>query len=181
MKNNFTLEVSFKNAPIYSYEWDNKTFITGLKVYRIKPTTLKDLLTHDAIISTNSRTLLLSDCKTTIVLRLDRSGKITKRSFASFKEDIEICEYASNLKCTNIKYKLFETKIKYTCNLNEEANMREYVINSLKKIEDDNEYKYLYYLFFDQINDYSKEKLINSIIKNKPGNFQKLYDFLVTK
>ena len=181
MKNNFTIEVSFKDVPNYPYEWDNVVFVSGIKVLRVKTKTINDLLTYDAIIKVNSGIVLLSDCKTSMVLRLDKNGKVLKRSFLTFNADTDICEYATNLKCTNLEYNLLDTKLVYEKKLNEENKMKEYVVNSLKKINDENEYKYLYYLFFNEINDYRKEKLLDFIIKDKPGNFQKLYDFLALK
>lgn len=181
MKNNFTVEVSFKDVPDYPYEWDNVIFLTGIKVIRVKTKIIYDLLTYDAILKTNSEILILSDCKTAIALRLDKNGKVLKRSFLTFNADTDICEYATNLKCTNLEYTLLDTKLKYEKVLNEENVMKEYIVNSLKKINDENEYKYLYYLFFNEIKGYKKEKLLDFIIKDKPGNFQKLYDFLVLK
>ena len=181
MKNNFTVEVSFKDVPDYPYEWDNVIFLTGIRVMRVKTKIINDLLTFNAIVKTNSQTIVLSDCKTSIALRLDKSGRVLKRSFLTFNADTDICEYASNLKCNNLEYTLLDTKLKYERILNEESRMKEYIVKSLKEIKDENEYKYLYYLFFNKIDDYKKEKLLDFIIKDKPGNFQKLYDFLTAK
>ena len=181
MKNNFTIEVSFNEAPYYSYEWDDTAIISGIKLFRVDTKTIEDLLTYEGIIKTDNNMLLLSDCKTAIVLRLDDKGKIVKRSFLDFEHDVEICEYAMGIRGIKLNYELYGYKIKYSNHLSEEVNMKDFVVKSLKNISDEFENRYLYFLFFNEIEGYRKDKLLNYIAKDKPGNFQKLYDFLITK
>ena len=153
MKNNFTVEVCFNDVPLYPYEWDNIAFISGIKVMRVKTSTLTDILEFKAKIEVSNQVIILSDCKTCVVLRLDKNGFVKKRSFIPFLQDVDICEFAMSLKCSELKYTISGERLKYAKSLNEEDNMKEYVVESLKKIKDENKYKYLYYLFFNKIDD----------------------------
>ena len=172
MKNNFTVEVCFSEVPLYPYEWNNMSIISGVKVMRV---------TTEAKLNVKEKTIILSDSKTALVLRLDQKGYIVKRSFLTFEQDLNVCEAAVSLKCCKLEYELLKDKLHYSSSLYEEECMKEYVVKSLLNIEDESENKYLYYLFFDEIEHYSKERLLDYISKNKPGNFKKVYDFLVAK
>lgn len=181
MKNNFTVEVLFGDVPLYPYEWAQLTLISGVEVKRVNTSMIRDVLTYDAILSIKNQIVILSDSKTSIVLRLNKEGKITKRGFLTFATDADICEFASNLKPMKIEYKLLKRKLKYGQFLNEEVKMKEFVVSTLNNIKDEFESKYLYYLFFNEVENYSKERLIDFIRGDKPGNFKRLYDYLITK
>ena len=181
MKNNFTVEVCFSEVPLYPYEWNNMSIISGVKVMRVTTDTIINLLTYKAKLNVKEKTIMLSDSKTALVLRLDQKGYIIKRSFLTFEQDLNVCEAAVSLKCCKLEYELLKDKLHYSSSLYEEECMKEYVVKSLLNIEDESESKYLYYLFFDEIEHYSKERLLDYISKNKPGNFKKVYDFLIAK
>ena len=181
MKNSFTLEVSFSLVPLNPYEWDNITVISGISVLRIKQKALKDILTYDAIINSDKKTLLLSDGKCSIVVRLDSDGHVLKRSFLTFEKDAEVCEFACNMKSYDLEYTVTNTKLKYPDKLQEDKMIKEYLLKSIKQTKDEDKSKYLYYLYFNSVDDYNKEKLLTSIKEDECGNYQKLYDFLMQK
>lgn len=181
MKNNFTVSISFNDVPLYSYEWENIAIISGIKVIRVKTEVMRDVLTYKTKIFLNTSIVILSDCKTSVVLRLDKASNVVKYSFPTFEDDLNINEFACSLKCEKLDYTLLNEKLEYNNVLCEETKMKEYVLKTLKKVKDEFENKYLYYLFFNEIEGYSKEKLVDFIQKDKPGNFKKLYDYLVAK
>jgi len=181
MKNSFNIEVNFAYAPLKPYEWMKCSFINGLKVTRINNSTLKSILSFDVNIVSKNKTLLLSDTRESIVVRLDDSGKVVARSFLKFSKDLEIGEYACNLKPTDLKITINDEKIKYDLTLNEEVQIKNFLINSIEKSSDENKSKYLYFLYFNNLENYSKDKLIKSIKQEQGCKFYKLYDFLSNK
>ncbi len=180
MKNSFMIEVCFDKVPIKPYEWDKVVFIGGISVIRVSSKCLFDLMTYDGNIkNAKNKILLLSDTNNSIVLKLNENGEIIKRSFLDFNKDEDICEYASNIKTTKMDYTITEKMLEYPSVLVEEIKMKEYLVKSIKTLKDEDKSKYLYYLYFDNINDYSKDKLIKSIKKSEYDKCNKLYKFLI--
>lgn len=159
------------------YEWNRFSYITGVKVIRVSTKTLNDLATYEGCIEYPAKVMLLSDCKTSLVLKLDRDGRILKRSFLTFEKDLDVCEYACNLKSTNLNYRVTDKKLKYKKELDEDLKMKDFVLKSIEKSGEDKT-RYLYYLYFDNIVGYSKEKLLESIKKDERGKCEELYNFL---
>ena len=122
--------------------------------------------------------LLLSDTKNAIAIRLDKNGRVTKRSFLSYRQDESVCEFACHLKITNLDY-LIENKIKYDSTFDHETMIRNYIVDNIKKSTDEDKAKYVYYLFFNRISDYSKDKLLESVKSEDYEKCQKIYDFLI--
>lgn len=181
MKNSFNVEVNFAYVPLKPYEWTKCSFISGLKALRINNSALKSILSFDVNIISKDKTLLLSDTRESIVVRLDDNGKVVGRSFLKFSKDLEIGEFTSNLKPTDLKIIVNDEKIKYDLTLNEEIQIKKFLINSIQKSCDENKSKYLYFLYFNNLDDYSKDKLIKSIKEEQGCKFYKLYDFLANK
>ena len=175
MRNEFNIDVCFDEIPSNPVNWIDSVFISKLPVIRVTSKIITDFLTYDCTLNTEKNTLLLSDTKTCLVLRL-KSGKIIKRSYLLYDKDLEVCEYACNLKTTAIKYEI-NSKLEYVDN-SEDKKICDYVLKSIKSIKDDYKIRYLYYLYFEDIGEYSKEKLINDIDNNPNGNIEKLYNFL---
>lgn len=178
MKNSFTVEVDLKDVPNNIYEWESMQIISGIKVVRVPGKMLEDLLTYQGYIKSDKSILLLSDTKTACVFKLDKNGKITKRSFLTFERDEEVCEYACNLKTEFIEYGITNKKLVYSNTLKEEESVKKYLVNKISESNDEDKNKYLYYLYFDKVEGYSKDKLLKSIKKDKSGDYQVLYDFL---
>ena len=179
MKNSFTIEVCFNRVPLKPYEWDNMSFISGISVTRVNSKCLFDLMTYEGSVYTKNKIILLSDTKNSIALKLNNKGEIVKRSFLDFDKDEDICEYASNIKPTNLDYEITDKKLIYPSNLIEETKMKEYLIKSIKSLKDEDKTKYLYYLYFNDIKDYSKEKLIKTIKNSEFDKCDELYKFLI--
>lgn len=175
MKNEFNIDVSFDRVVVDPYNWESTTFISKIPVIRVSSKCIKDILTYESTIKTDKTTLLLSDTKLSVALRI-KSNKIVARSYLDYDKDLEVCEYACNLKITHLDYQITKP-IKYKI-ISEEEKMRDYIIDSIKNIQDDNKIKYLYYLYFNTLDDYSKERLVKGVKHDSSDNIQKLYDFL---
>ena len=179
MKNTFNVEVSFDESPKKPYEWKNVSFITGIKVNRVDSKCIKDLLLYKCKVDSENRLLLLSDTKDSILIKLNENGIITKRSFLLFSKDLDVSEYAINLKPIKLKYEVLCERIEYSSELDEEKEIRDYLVKSIENIEDEDKSKYLYFLYFDDVNGYSKEKLISTIKKDNAKKNYELYKFLI--
>ncbi len=179
MRNSFNLEVEFRDVPRMPYEWEKTTMIMHIDVKRVSTSFLKRVLLNEGKIDYKANILLISDGKNSLVLKLDRDGVIKKRSHLAFTDSLDICEYAYNLRETNIDFVESGAKVLYKKGKSVEEEMKEYIIDSLKKGMPEDLSKYLYYLYFDEIEDYSVDKLIKSIRGSSIEKNMKLYKFLI--
>lgn len=179
MKNSFTIEVCFGDVPLMPYEWEKTSTIMGIKVERVPTYLLRDVLTCEGYINARCGTILISDTKTSVALKLNKEGKIIKRSFLKFDDSLDVCEYAFNLKDSKLEFVKGDRKIVYPKNLTVEQEMKDYIISSIKVCKDEDLSRYLYYLYFDEVKSYSKDKLIKSIEGASLDKSLKLYKFLI--
>lgn len=179
MKNSFNIEVNFADTPLQPYEWNRVSFISGMKVLRVSTKCLEDLCTYHGLIESEKKILLLSDTKTSLALKLDEKGRIVKRSFLDYSTDLDVSEFANNLKISELSYSLSKKKLSYKMELEEETKMKEFLIKLINSNKNEEKSRYLYYLYFDEIDDYDKDRLIASIRTDESGRCQKLYRFLI--
>lgn len=179
MKNSFTFDVSFNDVPLLPYEWDKTATLTGINVIRVKKSDIDSILRYETYIKSDKKILLLSDTKCSIALKLNKDGKVLKRSFLEFEDDVDVCEFANNMRCTNLKYTCTSNKITYSDNLMEDENIKEYLLNTINNIKDEDKSKYLYYLYFNKIDDYNINKLVASIKEDDTSKIHELYDFMI--
>lgn len=180
MQNFFSASLSFNDMPLSPYEWKEKIYISGLKVKKVTHKCLIDLLLYDSKIMTSDRIVLVSDGNTSVVLRLNNDGVITARSFLDYEMDLRVLEYSKQLKPINLKYEKIGKKINYTSELNEDITKKNYLLSCLNKCKNKDLLKYLYYICFDNLNGYSKEKLVNYIKKEKFEKTSEIYDILLS-
>lgn len=178
MKNNFNIEVSFSSSPKMPYEWDKSIKIVNIKIERISSKLLRELMANEGAIKNRAGVMLLSDAKNAIAIKLGEDGTILKRSFLPFDRCLDVCEFACNLREEKIEFIPNGKKVKYSTDLAVEKEMCDYILNSIKKNDEDLS-KYLYYLYFEEIEDYSKEKLIKFVKKSHIEKNMKLYNFLI--
>lgn len=179
MKNSFDLEVHFNDAPVPCYEWDTTTYVMQIKAERVSTSFLKRVLTYEGKVPYKSNILLLSDTKNAAILKLGSDGTIMARSFLKFDDALDVCEYTFNLKETKLEFEATDERVHYTKCLSLEDEMREYLINSIEKCGNEDLSRYLYYLYFDEVDDYSRDKLIESINSSSLDRNMKLYKFLI--
>lgn len=178
MTNSFDIEVCFDKVPLKPYEWGKVSYITNIKVLRVSTKTLHELLTFEAQLNCTNKVLLLSDTLDSIVVKLDKDGKITKRSFLTFERDLCVSEYACNLKMTKLDVRLSPKKLLYNEELEEERQIKEYLISSITSSDEDKT-QYLYYLYFGNVMGYSKKKLLETIKTSTSDKCMTLYKFLI--
>lgn len=178
MKNSFNLSVCFEVSPRQPYEWTTSALLTNKSVIRVSSSILKNALLYEGKLGLKG-TVLLSDGKNAIVLRLDKEGNIRLRSFLKYTDEENVCEYAINLKEKNIESEFYDSKIEYKNCLSIETEMKNYLIDKVKNTHDEGLSQYLYYLYFDEVNDYSQDKLLSSIAESSIDKNLKVYKFLI--
>lgn len=179
MKNSFNLEVCFSESPKYPYEWTNTSVLMHAMVIKVSSAFLKKTLLFKGKIISKDSTLLISDAKNAVALRLDKEGNIKARSFLKFEDELDVAELATNIKESHPDAEFSNEKIFYDRELSIESEMKQYLLDRVKKIRDEDFSKYLYYLYFDEVKDYSRDKLISSIQEGSIDKNMKVYKFLI--
>lgn len=179
MKNSFNLEVCFSESPKYPYEWTNTSVLMHAKIIKVSSAFLKKALLFKGRIISKDSTLLISDAKNAVALRLDKEGNIKARSFLKFEDELDVSEFATNLKETHIDAEFSDKRISYERGLSIENEMKQYLIERVESSRDEDFSKYLYYLYFDEVTDYSRDKLISSIKESPIDKNMKVYKFLI--
>lgn len=178
MRNNFNITVNFNSSPKMPYEWDNSSNITNIKLERVSTEMLKNILTYEGLIHDKAGVILISDTKNAVALKLDNKGKILKRSFLDFEKCLDVCEFACNLRESKLNFEKAEKKVVYSKDLSIEQEMKDYILKSIKKSRDEDLIKYLYYLYFEEVENYSKDKLIKFVKSSNIEKNLKAYNFL---
>ena len=150
-----------------------------VKVIRVSSTTLKNVLTYEGTINLKASTVVLSDTKNAVALRLDKSGKIKARSFLKFDAELDVVEYANSLHESKLESTFTSEKVPYDKGLSIEVEMKRCLIDAIEKSRDEYLAKYLYYLYFDEVADFSLDRLISSIEESSIDKNMKLYKFLI--
>lgn len=179
MKNSFNIEVNFADVPLKPFEWDTCTIINGIKVTRVSSKTINDILSYECKIDSKNKMLLLSDTRDSIVIRMDESGKVKKRSFLTFTKDLDTSEYASNLKQTKMNYQIGKKKLVYSNKLKEEENIKNYLIKSIKDTTDEEKLKYAFYKCHGSLENYSKNKLLECLEENFDEKYFEIYELFM--
>lgn len=168
MRNNFDIDVCFGDHPIPVYEWENHSSVLGIKATRVSTKFLNDVLTFQGrIVNPKGKIMLISDTKEAVALKLDKDGKILKRSFLSFDRSLDVCEYAYNLKDAHLEFEHGEEKVKYPKSRSIEEEIKDYIYDKINSNKDEDFKKYIWFLYSKGIEGYSQEKLLK-MIKSAP-------------
>lgn len=180
MRNAFDIEVCFNDYPMMPYEWETSASLLHVKLNRVSSRTLQEILTFEGtILNASSKILLISDTKETLALKLNKDGNIIKRSFLQFDKSLDVCEFAYNLRQSKLEFKKGTKRVKYPKVESVEEEVKNYIVNTVKKTTDEDFKRYLYYLYCSEIKNYSKEELIKSIEQASLEVNMKLYKFLI--
>ncbi len=180
MKNLFDLEVCFMECPKPYYEWDKSSTLLHVKLERVTTNFLRGVLLYNGTIqNANNPYLLISDAKEAIVLKLSKKGEILARSFLEYDKSLEVCEMASRLKIVKYEHIIDGKKLVYPKTLSVEKEMQKFIVDKIKKNQNEDLIKYLYYLYFNKVEDFSAEKLIKSIENAPIDKNLILYKFLI--
>lgn len=180
LKNCFNLDVSFNSCPLYPYEWDSISHLTHVKLEKVSTQFLKKVLTFNGkIVNASSQIILLSDAKEAVVLKLSKDGEILKRSFLEFDKALDVCEQALNMKESKLEFISNNTKLVYPKALSLETEVKNYIIDAINKNKDEYFSRYLYYLYYDNLEGYTREKLLKAVDDSSIDKNIKLYKFLI--
>lgn len=179
MRNYFDLTVLFKENPTMPYEWNGDVQIIRAKVERISTDVFKRIATYHGSVLNRKGTLVLSDTKNAIALRLKSDGQIASRSFLEFKDSLDVCEFAHNLKETHIDFKESNRKVEYSRVLSIEKEMKDYIKNSISDSKNEDFKKYLYFLYRGEIDGYSEYALLRDVEDASLDDNLKLYKFII--
>jgi len=181
MKNSFNVEVNFDTCPLMPYEWEKSEEILHIKLDKISTSTLKNILLYNGKIVSpkNSKIMLLSDAREAIAIKLDKDGNVLKRSFLSFDKSLEVSEFANNLKPSDIEFISNKKKIEYPKTLSIETEVKNYILEAIKKSKDEYFTRYLYYLYYEDLEGYTKERLLKTVDSSPIDKNIKLYQFLI--
>lgn len=178
MKNSFNLEVNFSSSPKYPYEWGDGGSFIHTKVVRVSTKCLFDALMYEGRM-VKSGVVLLSDGTNAAVFKLDSAGNIKARSFLKFEDELDVAEAAASLNEVDLEFSSTGEKVHYAKELSIESEMKKFLIDCIESCLDEDLSKYLYYLQFDEVKGYSREKLLTSIEKSSIDKNIKLYNFLI--
>lgn len=178
MKHDFNLEVSFNEYPMQSFEWTKTSMLLHPKIVKVSTNILKKVLLFEGQIDYKGH-LVLSDGKNAVALKLADDGTIALRSFLKYEDELDVCEYALGLKETKLEVNFFEQKVHYERGLSIEVEMKKFLREKVETTSDEDLSKYLYYLYFNRVNDYSREKLLSSIDESPIDKNLKVYKFLI--
>ncbi len=179
MKNYFNLEVCFGDAPKMPYEWEHTTNLMHVKLIRVASNVIKSILSYEGKLKCNEKCIVVSDGKEAVALKLGVDGKVLKRSFLRFNDALELAEFTNNMKISKLDFISSGEKVKYPPKYCIEKEMEEVLVAAINKSRDENLTKYLYYLYFNDVNGYSRDKLIESIKSANIDKNMKLYKFLI--
>ncbi len=122
--------------------------------------------------------VLFTDDKTSIVLELDKSGEVIRKSSLLLDEEEEILE-ESDYNCSRIEYKIIN-KIPLKYNTRYETTIKDYINNEIDYLyntDNTEKLKFLYNEWFNNINEDIKEvysnlkNILNIPINEKHINF----------
>ena len=186
------------DANIYEfYEWeetDEIDFVKKIPLFRVSSSTLKDVLKYKVqftdelikeiknktILKTSSKvlknTFLLCDTKDAIALELNDRGEVISRSKLLLADEINLNEIMFTMKEIKLKYEKLEKygKRKDIRQIEEIKKLITCEINTLYESENISKLKYLYYEWFNNLNnnvddmyEHMKEELKNNFDKNQ--------------
>lgn len=186
------------DANIYEfYEWeetDEIDFVKKIPLFRVSSSTLKDVLKYKVqftdelikeiknktILKTSSKvlknTFLLCDTKDAIALELNDRGEVISRSKLLLADEINLNEIMFTMKEIKLKYEKLEKygKRKDIRQIEEIKKLITCEINTLYESKNISKLKYLYYEWFNNLNnnvddmyEHMKEELKNNFDKNQ--------------
>ncbi len=186
------------------YEWeenDNLDYIKKIPLYRITTTDLQNLfkykvkfsqklieeIKNKTILKNSSKTLkntfLVSDTKDALALELDDEGVVISRSKLLLADEINLNEVMFTMKESKIEYEKI-SKFKNIQNIRQIEEIKKLInceINTLYESKNISKLKYLYYEWFNTLNDNFEEiyKIMKKSLKNSfDDNQKRVYDLI---
>lgn len=185
------------NTMLYNfYEWDEKDNICHYKrvpLFKVSKNLMYDLfnkeicieqdfvnllknkaeiIKNDNIIKEDG-TCIFSDENEVIAVKIDKNGRIRKRSRLLISEELEILELVTNIKSLILNYKAIKS-IKYKTWMRNENNINHKLKKRIEKVQDQQLINFLNFEWFNT-EDSDKNKLISQI---EMASLEKKKEFL---
>lgn len=193
----YDILVNFKYPIIDFYEWNDNDDIDNIKkVVFIKINKddllkllnnkfkLKDIKTYKNTTKLfNNKTynsLICTDGENAFAFKFDNNGLCIAKSALLPDEETEILVASNLVALTNLDYEIISNDNLEIFLTRKEKSMRELVINNLKNISSEDEFKYVCYECLRKENDITKHDLINKIKTCFDEKYYNLYDFFIS-
>lgn len=194
-----------ENPNLYEfYEWletDDIDFIKKIPLFRISTNELKDFLKYKVkfeeeflnsiknktILKTSSKvlknTFLVCDTKDSIALELNENGEVVSRSKLLLADEINLNEMMFTMKETKLKYEKVEkySKRKNLRQIEERKKLINCEINTLYESKNKSKLKYLYFEWFNELNNNIEEiykKMKEDLKKDFDENQERIYHLI---
>ena len=184
------------------YDWNNKDEIIHIKrlpIIKVTRKTLNNIKQNDVMVEkkllekiykkteffkskqkTYNYICALCDGTKAIIVRFDSDGNTTGKSSLLIDEENEIIDISETMQTFEFEIKEKSSTKTDNFKTRKEIEINNYILNELKKI-DDEKLKYLYFDCFDKKETDTKKiltKILNEIKNNFEEVYQKIYDFL---
>ncbi len=186
------------------YEWEEKDdldYVKKIPLYRVTSDSLQELfkfkvqfdqsfieeIKNKTILKNSSKSLnntfLVSDSKDSLALELNNEGVVISRSKLLLADEINLNEVMFTMKETKLKYKKI-AKYKNSSSIRQIDEIKKLInceINTLYESKNISKLKYLYYEWFNDLNDNVEEiyQTMKKTLKNQfDDNQKRIYELI---
>lgn len=169
----YDLLVNFNKEMYDFYDWDKSDVFTHIRkvpLFKVSTNTLVDFMFKKVKVDENfllivknktevfsirnierlEYSFIISDGECSVIVLLNKSGVVSKKSKFLILEEMEISNISSGVKCTNVGYKVLDNKITTSDLVRKDKVIRNNILRDLYLIkEDEVRLKYLYYELFN--------------------------------
>lgn len=205
----YDLLVNFNDVMYDFYDWDKNdsfTHIRKVPLFKVSTSTLVDFMFKKVKVNKEilsfvknktevftSRSIerleysfILSDGVSSVIVLLNKSGVVSKKSKFLILEEMEISNISKSLKYSSVEYEVLNKSISINKVIRGEDKVRSEIIKSLESIKDDEDkIKYLYYELFNIEGESDIYNKLVSSIKNEEvldyNNFLNVLSMLCVK
>lgn len=201
----YDILLNFNTELIDFFEWEKNDLITHIKkipIYKIDIEDFQKILTHNFKVSeeficniclktemwnNNKNTddlyfSLFTDSNGVFAAKFDKYGNCTKRSNLYIDEELEVLEICERLSIKKIDFQI-KDKINYNFKTRKELNTEQFLIKKINELKKQNDYNKIRYLYFECFNKNEKDidialsKIKDLIEKNYNNKNKELFNF----
>lgn len=205
----YDLLVNFNDVMYDFYDWDKNdsfTHIRKVPLFKVCTSILVDFMFKKVKVNKETLNLvknktevftarsierleysfILSDGVSSVILLLNKSGVVSKKSKFLILEEMEISNISKSLKYSSVEYEVLNKSISINKVIRGEDKVKSEIIKSLESIKDDEDkIKYLYYELFNIEGESDIYNKLVSSIKNEEvldyNNFLNVLSMLCVK
>lgn len=201
----YDILLNFNTELIDFFEWEKNDLITHIKkipIYKIDIEDFQKILTHNFKVNeeficniclktemwnNNKNTddlyfSLFTDSNGVFAAKFDKYGNCTKRSNLYIDEELEVLEICERLSIKKINFQI-KDKINYNFKTRKELNTEQFLIKKINELKKQNDYNKIRYLYFECFNKNEKDidialsKIKDLIEKNYNNKNKELFNF----